>query len=223
MSDEYMSPVMLDKYWNKFFKANATQEKQYSKQAVEWFQKRIAKDLKVQAGKIIDADSDYKKRTAKQTARLSAGSLYTFEYEAEGAGGEHGMYDRFPMCFFFNSFKSKEGKTILLGLNVHYLTPAQRATLYKGLMKLKNTKGISERTRLRLEWEAILSVAGSKIADLAVHAYRADRFRSHVVEIRPEDWIVACFLRTERWLKPVSADPAVQSHVRRIIRRKALR
>lgn len=222
MSKEMMSPKAIELYWSKFFKANKTQEKQYSHEAVEWFRKRISKDLKVQASKIIDAQSGYKKRTSRQTAQLKASTLYTFEYEAETAGGDHGMYDRFPMCFFFNSFKSKQGKWILLGLNVHYLTPAQRAHLYKGLMTLKNTKGITERTRLRLEWESIVAVAGNKIAEQAVHAYRADRFQSQVVEIPPEDFIICCFLRTERWLKPMSADPAVQSHVRKLIKRKAL-
>lgn len=221
MAKELMSPKNIELYWSKFFKANKVQEKQYSDEAVEWFRKRVTKDLKVQAGKIIDGPSDYKKRTSKQTARLSSGSLYTFEYEAEAPGGDHGMYDRFPMVFFFNSYKSKEGKWILLGLNVHYLTPMQRAHLYKGIMTLKNTKGISERTRLRLEWEAITTVAGNKIAEQAIHAYRADRFASQVVEVSPQDWIVAVFLRSERWVKPVSADPAVQSYIRKTIKRKA--
>lgn len=221
MAKELMSPQAISRYWDKFFKANKVQEKQYNQEAVEWFRKRISKDLKVQANRIIDAPSDYKNRTAKQVARLSAGSLYTFEYEAETPGGDHGMYDRFPMVFFFNSFKSKQGKWILLGLNVHYLTPAQRAHLYKGIMTLKNTKGISERTRLRLEWEAITAVAGAKIAEQAVHAYRADRFMSLVTEVAPEDWIIAVFLRSERWVKPMSADPAVQSYIRKTIKRGA--
>lgn len=221
MAKELLSPKNIELMWQKFFKANKVQEKQYSQEALDWFRKRISKDLKVQAKYIIDGQSSYKKRTAKQTARLTAGSLYTFEYEAETAGGDHGMYDRFPMVFFFDAFKSKEGKLILLGLNVHYLTPIQRANLYKGLMTLKNTKGISERTRLRMEWDAIKTVAGSKIAETAIHAYRADRFMSQVVEIHPRDYIVAVFLRTERWLKPVSADPAVQSHIRRLLRKQA--
>ena len=107
-----------------------------------------------------------------------------------------------------------------MGLNVHYLQPNQRAALYKALMKLKTTKGISERTRLRMEWETIKTVAGAKIAETAIHAYRADRFVSRVVEIPAEDWIVAVFLRTERWVKPVTHSPATQTHIKRLLRQK---
>ncbi|AXF41530.1 DNA end protector protein [Acinetobacter phage SH-Ab 15599] len=219
--EQLMSPLAITRYWDKFFKANPYQQKVYNDEAVEWFRKRVSKDLKVQAEKIIDANSGYKKRTPKATARLSTSSLYTFEYKAESPGSDLGFYDRFPMCFFFNSYKSKEGKTIILGLNLHYLTPMQRAQLLKALMKIKNAKGIDMGRRLNLEWQTIVSVAGTKIAEAAVHAYRADRFLSHTVEVAPEDYIVAAFLRSERWVKPVSVDPAVQSHVRRMIRKGA--
>ena len=216
---ELMSPNMIERYWDKFYKANNVQAKAYSDEAVQWFKNRVSKDLKVHADKIINANSDYKKRNAKQAKNL-AGKLFTYEYAAETAGGDHGYYDRYPMVFFFDTFRSKEGKLILLGLNVHYLTPTQRANLYKHLMKLKNTKGITEKTRLRLEWESIVAYAGQKICETAVHAYRADRVQSQLVEIPPEDFIVATFLRTERWVKPISADPAIQSYVRKLIRKK---
>ena len=216
---ELMSPNMIERYWDKFYKANNVQAKAYSDEAVQWFKNRVSKDLKVHADKIINANSDYKKRNPKQAKNL-AGKLFTYEYAAETAGGDHGYYDRYPMVFFFDTYRSKEGKLILLGLNVHYLTPTQRANLYKHLMKLKNTKGITEKTRLRLEWESIVAYAGQKICETAVHAYRADRVQSQLVEIPPEDFIVATFLRTERWVKPMSTDPAIQSYVRKLIRKK---
>ena len=216
------SPELVERYWNKFYQVNAAQQKIYSDEALKWFRLRVSKDVRVKASSIIESSSDkYVRRTSKHTSRTAMGKLYLYEYEAETAGNsELGVYDRFPMVFFFGSFKSKEGKIILLGLNVHYLQPNQRAALYKALMKLKTTKGISERTRLRMEWETIKTVAGAKIAETAIHAYRADRFVSRVVEIPAEDWIVAVFLRTERWVKPVTHSPATQTHIKRLLRQK---
>lgn len=220
MQREIQSPDLIDRYWRKFFNANPNSAQKYSEEALDWFRKRVSKDLKVNANSIINAGTDnYKRRNGN---KISIGKLYLYEYEAVSAGHDAtNTYDRYPMVFFFDNYKSKDGKQILLGINVHYLTPMQRAHLYKGLLKLKNIKNLNEKTRLNLEWQSIKAVAGHKVAESAVHAYRVDRIQSRLVEIPANDWIVAVFLRTERWIKISGMDSIRQSFVRQKIKNRA--
>lgn len=208
---------MVEKYWDKFFKANPNTIDKYSEEALNWFRVRISKDLQVKAEKIIQS-KDFKKRSG--TAAIT-GKLMLFEYEAESPGDrETGVYDRFPMVFMYD-LKEINGNFVFYGLNVHYLTPLQRANLYKALMKIKTTKGLTANTRIFAEWSLIKQAAGSKIAERAVHAYRVDRMQSRFVEIPPKDWIVAVFLQLQRWVRPEDHTPIRQSAQRRKLRQGA--
>ncbi len=218
---QFDAPEVIDRYWQKFFKANGYEAERHGEQALEWFRMRISKDLKVHAKQIITAPSGYNKFSKEHRTML--GKLYLFEYKAEQAGDEEsGTYDRYPMVFFFNMVKNKEGKTLLYGLNMHYLLPKQRAVLYHGLMKLKVSKKWTPNVKLRMQWDMIKKVANHKLMEKAVHAYRVDRLQSRFVEIQPNDWIIAAFLRLERWVQVQDHKHAVQSDANKIVKNKNL-
>lgn len=218
---DIQAPEMIERYWAKFFNAHPIDAERHGKEALDWFRMRVSKDLKVDAKKIIQAQSDYRKLSTAE--RTMIGKLYLFEYEAVEAGDEEaGVYDKFPMVFFFNVTKTKEGKTVLYGLNVHYLTPKQRAVLYMGLMKLKTNAKWTPNTKLRLQWQLIKQVTSDAMAEKAVHAYRLDRLKSRLVEIPSNDWIVAAFLRVERWIHIDVNNWLPQSDTRRKVQNKNL-
>lgn len=207
---------LVDRYWEKFFKANPNQQKIYGDEALNWFRRRISKDLNVKASQIIKSD-DFRKQTSNS---MIVGKLMLFEYAAESPGdSETGLYDRYPMCFIYD-IQEINGNFVFYGLNVHYLTPRYRGELFKAMMKIKNTKTLNSRTRIHAEWSLIKQVAGNRIASEAVHAYRIDRMKSKFVEIQPQDWIVAVFLQIQRWAKPVEHSEQTQSKQRRAIRNR---
>lgn len=215
------APDLIERYWDKFWKAHPTDFARHSEEAVDWFRVRVSKDLRVQARHIIQEQSDYRKLT--KADRTMIGKLYLYEYEAEEAGdADTGFYDRYPMVFFFNVVKNNAGNTLLYGINMHYLTPKQRAVLYMGLMKLKTSKKWSPNTKLRLQWNLIKSVANHKLAEKAVHAYRLDRMQSKLVEIPSNDWIIAVFLRLEKWLQAKGTDHPLPSEARRKVQNKKM-
>lgn len=218
---DLQAPNLIERYWDKFFRAHPADFERHGKEAADWFRARISKDLKVDARKMIKEDSDYRKLA--NVDRTMIGKLYLFEYDAKSAGDdENGVYDRFPTVFFFNVSKTKDGHTLIHGINMHYLTPKQRALVYMGLMKLKTSKQWSPKVKLRLQWELIKQVTSSALAEKAVHAYRLDRFVTRVMEIPANDWIICVFLRTERWIHIDPKEQMAQSDLRRKVNNRKL-
>lgn len=218
---DLQAPHLIQRYWDKFFQLHPLDAARHSAEALDWFRKRVSKDLKVRADQVIKNSADDYQRYEEKHDRSMIGKLFLYEYEAVTAGDiENNVYDRYPMVFFFNITKSKEGKLLYWGLNMHYLTPKERAAVYSGLIKLKNAKGYTPKTKLRLQWDLIKTVCKMPLVDRAVHAYRADRIQSRIVEIPATDWPVALFLRIERWMS-ISGDHPSASQGRNNIRLKA--
>lgn len=194
--DGYFSPEVVQRFRERFQAANGSSADQYSREALDWFRREVTKNLNPKARQILESRK-YKK---KQGTTGIIGRLYLFEYEAKEAGdAETGVYDRFPLVFFFNVVKSADGNTVLYGLNMHYLAPAIRARVYWSLLQLKTQKNMNVKQRLKMEWSVIKAVANHQAVGKAVHAYRADRFVKPMSEIRPADWQIALFLQVQKW------------------------
>lgn len=216
INEERIAPAIIQKYVDKYYAINGLGADRFSREALQWFQRRISKDMNPNRDALINQNI-YKKRTGNEN--VIPGRLYYFKYQAEIAGNkEIGLYDQYPMVFMFNSIKNKEGKRVLYGINVHYLLPVQRYNLFMKLMTLKNKVGYDDKTKLKLQWDLIKAVAGTKIAERSVHAYRLDRFLSRLIEIHPIDWAQATFLQLQKWAKPNAEKPYVQSHARKQLR-----
>jgi hypothetical protein len=198
---EAIAPDMITKFWLKFFDSNPADIARHGDAAIKWFRIQVAKSMHLKADTIINAPEQYKHGAAKASKGL-LGKLYLFKYKAENAGDmETGLYDAYPMVFFFNLTKTKEGKSVLWGLNMHYLAPKERGILYRELMKMKSTKGWTPNTKLKAQWGLIKTVCSSGLAEHAVHAYRIDRIQSRMIEIPASDWIVAVFLQIGKFIK----------------------
>lgn len=210
--DDHVSPEIVQRYRDKFHKAHPRDLDEWSREAIKWYFDRIRKDIRIPQNKLLKQDI-YKKKTGESKGLL--GRMYFFEYEAKEAGDKDtGMYDRFPIVFFFNSYISKEGKKVLLGLNLHYLPSKQRALFLFNLLKFRADKSYSARTRLKLQWNLIKGI-GDKYAEECVHAYRIDRFQSKLIEIYPGDWHIAAAMQLQKWVKP-NGDNPLQSHARKM-------
>jgi hypothetical protein len=215
--DDFMRPEIIQSYIDKFQKATssgATMER-HSRESLDWFRKRVGKDLKYNRRRLIKDNGDYKIRKGRENKTL-VGRLYYFEYDAKEAGDrELGVYDRFPMVFVFNTSISNDGAKLIHAINMHYLVPRERMLVYLKLMKLRNKKGWTHATKLRASWALLKSVAEHNLLKRAVHTYRVDRVvGSRMVEIHAADWEIATFLRLEDWRKPDST-AANQKSVRR--------
>lgn len=200
--EDFMSPEIIQSYINKFQKAQASNVslKRYTKESLDWFRMRVSKDTKYNRQRLIKNYGDYKRRSGKENKTL-VGRLYYFEYRAVEAGDkENNVYDQFPMVFIFNTSISSEGKKLLHGLNMHYLHPKERAIVYLKLLHVRNKKGWTNATKLKVSWEIIKSLVDHRLYEKAVHTYRVDRIQTKLIEIHPAHWEIAVFLRLETWV-----------------------
>lgn len=205
------SPEVVERFREKFFKVNGPQADQYSREALDWFRREVTKNLNPKAQQVLES----RKYKRKGDNPGLIGRLYLFEYEAVEAGDEEtGVYDRFPLVFFFNVITTAGGNRVLYGINMHYLAPAIRMRVYNALLQLKTQKTMNAKQKLRMSWKVLKTVANNQAMEKAVHAYRVDRLKTALVEIRPADWHVLVFLQVQRWVK-VGGDGLTQSGLRK--------
>lgn len=196
--DDFVSPAIVQKFKDKFYNIYPRDTDRLSEEALNWFRGRVIKDIKVKQSSILEAQT-YGRKTGTEKGQL-IGKLYFYEYAAESAGDEeHGIYDRFPLCFFFNAGKNKQGKFMLWGLNLHYLAPKERMILLMNLLQTRSSKVTRPGMRLKLSWDIIKAVSKHNLYEKAVHSYRVDRLKSRLVEIPATDWSIVVFLQLQKW------------------------
>jgi hypothetical protein len=224
MVDEakYEIPDLVKSYLDKFnaaARSNAALQ-MHTAESLAWFQKRVSKDMRHSRYSLIRDYGDFKRRTGKENKTL-VGRLYYFQYEAEEAGDKDNMvYDAFPMVYIFGTSISSDGKKLIHALNTHYLLPKERAFLYLKLLKIRNKKNWTDSTKLKISWEIIKQLVAHRIYAKSVHTYRVDRIQSKLIEIKPEYWEIATFLRLEKWIH-VDGNAIHQKDIRAAHRKSA--
>lgn len=196
IKSELLQPDIVQRYTKKLRLHKGAQIRTDHKDAIEFFKRRVSKDTRFGKGRINEL---FKKQYYKQIdpEALFTGRMYLFNYQAE----MDDLWDALPLTFMFGRYKSNDGFTILQGLNLHHLPPTLRAKLLLELLKLKTSKGKSEKTRLKLSWQMIKSVSKSKAYMACVRSYRIDRIKSNMAEIGYNSWSVVTFLQIARFVQ----------------------
>lgn len=106
-------------------------------------------------------------------------------------------YDRFPLVIPIQL--TPDG---FIGLNLHYLPPAYRATLMDSLYTtIYKNKHLDEKKRIQLSYQIVKSASRNRFFIPCVKRYLYDHLRSRVLMLEPKDWNVALFMPTERFEK----------------------
>lgn len=177
-----------------FYNQNTGSVKRNTMKSLEWFRKYVPRSYnKVRTARIF--------RDRKLWAdHIRVGNLYTFTYDALNKETLP-VWDAQPLVFFFDEFVSKGGNKCLLGINLHFLSPAARLIAFKSLLKTKNEKRFRKSTRLKISWDILKSLSGSKYFEHSVRMYRVDHIESKFVKIPPSSWELILFLPIARWRK----------------------
>lgn len=201
-AQDMKSPQIIQRYIAKYRELKGPNAKRNTAQAHKWFMQRISKDTNLKAENVYKQMKGGKTRNPMDKGLI--GRLFLFNYDAK-MKDELPVWDSWPMTFFFSAHvgngvnNGEKGVVYLHGINVHYLPPKLRLLLFTNLIKLKNDSTLREKTRLKLSWNAIKQIAGSRVAEHCVKTYRADHIRSELSEIMPQDWIIAISMQLARW------------------------
>jgi hypothetical protein len=120
-----------------------------------------------------------------QRGRDSAiiGKMYFFVYDPKHKDTLP-MYDRFPLVFPIEPYGNG-----FLGLNLHYLSPSERAWLLSKLKEFRTSTKLTPNTRLRLSYDLLSST--KKLASTArpcIKRYLFSHVRSKFIEMTAEEW-----------------------------------
>ena len=129
------------------------------------------------------------------TGRTFPGRMYTFFYDPK-TKRDLPYYDRFPLIFKIDNFSGG-----FLGINMHYLPPVLRARLMDALYPLATNRKYDETTRLRLTYEILNGASKYRFFKPTVKKYLNSHVRSRFILINANQWDMALFLPTERFVK----------------------
>ena len=129
------------------------------------------------------------------TGRTFPGRMYTFFYDPK-TKRDLPYYDRFPLIF---KIKNIDGG--FLGINMHYLPPQLRARLMDALYPLATNRKYDETTRLRLTYEILNSATKYRFFKPTIKKYLNSNVSSRYIQINANQWDMALFLPTERFVK----------------------
>ena len=149
--------------------------------SITWFKRNIAKLLNNRSAKA----------KVNKMATPAIGKMFLMTYDAKHKDTLP-YYDLYPLIFVVKL--QTDG---FIGLNLHYLAPAERAKLFNALIKVDtNNPKMDESTRLKLTYRLITRFSESRRAKVCVKKY----LYSHVLNIGlipPDEWVNSTFLPLE--------------------------
>lgn len=132
----------------------------------------------------------------KTSSKFNTGSIYTYVYDAKHKDTLP-YWDKFPLIIFLGTSTTKNGVTLLQGLNLHYIPPRARQEFLEELLIYATTKRkLTSNTRLKINWTMVKNMAGSKEM---IKNYLPQNVKGKVVEINPQDWSNIVFLPTQQF------------------------
>ncbi|MFZ9743337.1 MAG: hypothetical protein ACO3B0_07070 [Chitinophagaceae bacterium] len=121
--------------------------------------------------------------TQQQSGTTIIGKMYFFSYDAK-TKDTLPRWDRYPLVFPIERYNDG-----FLGLNVHYLSPAERQALLNRLTSYATAKNLTEKSRLRLTYDLIASTKKlNSLARPCIKRYLYSHVRSKFVEIPATEW-----------------------------------
>jgi hypothetical protein len=153
---------------------------------MRWFKQKI--------GMLSLKPNDPRLRSTRQYAKLSMSRPHFFVYEAETSSVK-GMevYDRFPLVLPF-AVNLENGT--FHGINFHHIPPDLRLVVFDRLMAA-SSRGFSEESRIRAEWQTLKALANHPVISQAVKCYRFDRVKSLYIRLSLEELLMSIFMPVE--------------------------
>ena len=160
--------------------------------AADWFRNKartIGRDVKPE-----DLMSDEQ----RLRSRFEFGSMYSYFYVPKWKDDLDVLpyYDLFPLIF-----PVEPAEKGFYGINLHYLPPTIRAALMDELFTLRNNDRFNEKTRLRLSYSVLKQASKLNAFQPCFKHYLWQYVYSRFMSIEADEWNIALFLPTERFVR----------------------
>lgn len=188
--------------FDKILKMSQVEVRKNSEASIDWFREK-ASGQKVTSNQLLTG-SGYKDNISNQ---IWPGSMFLFQYDAKHKETLP-YWDKFPLVFPF-SYES-DG---FMGLNLHYLPHAMRASLMSNLMERTSPNRHQD---LKLSYQILNAYSSLRYFKPCVKRYLYSHVKSQFLYITPEEWPIAIFLPLQRFQK--ASDGKVYADSRKMLR-----
>ena len=162
-----------------------------TKKSLSWFQRKVKQATKGDKVSIKSVLS----RTDLMVAKLLTGRMYHFRYDPKWKV-KLPYWDTFPLVIPIDSYGDGFD-----GLNLHYLPVRLRAKLFDALTSVLTDKGLNETARFKLTYSLLSGAKRYRLFKPTYKRYLYSKVKSRFLLIPPEEWQVALFLPTQKFVK----------------------
>lgn len=171
---------------NKLEKADIAK---HTKRSVNWFREQMRTLQIVNEKRILNS------KELEQKVRPLAGRMYFFGYDPKHKDTLP-YYDRFPLIIMVGPAKGG-----FYGLNLHYLSPKQRAIFFDALRFRFATKNKEEElTRFVMNFAKLKDTPALAAFAPCWKHYLTDKIRTRIKKVPSEYWEPALFLPCESFV-----------------------
>lgn len=154
-----------------------------SKDSVEWYKQKVTDLVKKDPSKLF-----------KPKAFPQIGKMFIFVYDPKYKDTLP-FYDAFPLVIPIEMYT--EG---FLGLNLHYLPPAARVSLFNALTKVRNNDKYDDTTKLNVSYELISRYSNQfKGNQACIKKYLFGHVRSSFHNVEPTEWSKVIAMPLQQW------------------------
>jgi len=183
--DDYFSKILADSQGKR-----ATRD--FNMKSLNWFRRKVKN---IAGNKPISSSKIISQKKSSSTGKILVGRMYHYLYDPK-TKNKLPYYDRFPLVFPIEYYDDG-----FLGLNMHYLSPKLRARLMDKLYATSSNSKLNENTRLRANYKLLVNATKYRLFQPTLKRYLFTHVKSRFIEIPPEEWQIALFLPTERFVK----------------------
>ena len=155
------------------------------------FQKKVKQATK---GEKVSIKSVLSRREL-MVAKLLGGRMYHFRYDPKWKE-KLPYWDTFPLVIPIDSYGDGFD-----GLNLHYLPLKLRAKLFDALSSVLTDDGLNEKARFKLTYNLLSGAKKFKLFRPTYKRYLYSKVKSRFLLIPPEEWQIALFLPTQKFVK----------------------
>ena len=166
------------------------ESKKYKSEEIRDARKWFKEEFKSLGDKPGGTTSDLRQRNGQ----IDIGKMAFFVYDPKHKKTLD-YYDRYPLIIVIDIYKDG-----WLGINLHYLPPALRATLLGRLMEVINNVKFDQTTKLKLSYQILNAASKYKYFRPCIHRYLSNHVKSKINIIRPKKWPHAILLPSAKFV-----------------------
>ena len=156
--------------------------------SLDWFRKTINKE--VSASEYNQLRNQIISDPIRGRRRFFQGMMYFFFYNQPEYQATLPFYDTFPLVLMLS-----RKKDTFFGVNLHYLPPKRRLTLFMEMQKF------GQGNRIMLPYGTMIKDRKWKILKPCFRQYKVGLVTGNLINISAEDWPIAVNLPVERFKK----------------------